>query len=134
SQQRSLARTARAHYANQLATRERERNSLEAGVAARKTMGHFAHLQGANDVALFLDDPLRKIAAQKLSDIDPDRVAILQGICRSYRHLTDQDRPIRFNHFQLTNALVVIAENFQQHVACRSRRNQNALGLKFSSV
>ena len=36
------------------------------------------HLEAANDVALFLDDALGKIAAQKLSDVDPDGVAIGQ--------------------------------------------------------
>ena len=43
-----------------------------------EAMGQFAHLERANDVALLLDDALGKIAAQKLSDIDANGVAILE--------------------------------------------------------
>src|SRR6266404_7448207 len=66
SEQRAFARTARAHHADQLAPCQRERDSLQAGVAAAETVRHLTHLQGANDVSLFLDDALGKVAAQKL--------------------------------------------------------------------
>ena len=97
-------------------------------------MCNFSDFQRANDVALFFDDSLGKIAAQKLSDVDPDGVAVLEGICRSYRRLAHQNRPIGFDHFQLTNALVVIAENFYQDVAGRSWRKQNVIRLKFARI
>ena len=97
-------------------------------------MRHLIHLQGANDVSLFLDDALGKVAAQKLPDIDPDRVAVFQGVRRSDRHIADQDWTIRLNDFQLADALVVITENFQQHVAACSRRKQNVVGLQFARI
>ena len=69
-----------------------------------------------------------------MSDVDPDRVAILQGICGSYRHIADHDRTVRFDHFQLADALVIIAENFQQDVAARSGRQQNVVGLQSARI
>src|SRR4029077_14909977 len=117
----TLAATARAHHAPQLAAREGKGDSFEPGVAAAETMRHFADLERADDVPLFLDDSFGKIAAQELSDVDPNRVAVLQGICRSYRRLTDHDRAIGFDHLQLADPLVVITEDFQQHVARGSR-------------
>src|SRR5712691_7435269 len=97
-------------------------------------MRYLGHLESANDVALLLDDALGKITAQELSHVDPDRVAILQGICRSYRHVADQDRTVGFDHFQFSDALVVIAENLQQNVAARSRRKQNIVRLQLARV
>ena len=77
-QQRAFAGAARAHHANQLAARDSEGNALQPDIAAAEAMRDLAHLEGANDVALFLDDALGKIAAQELPDIDADGVAILQ--------------------------------------------------------
>ena len=36
------------------------------------------HLEAANNVPLFLDDPFGEIAAQELPDIDPNGIAIRQ--------------------------------------------------------
>src|SRR6267143_67665 len=67
-EQRALARTARAHHADQLAATQRKCNSFESRIAAGETVRHLAHFERANDVALFFDDALGKIAAQKLPD------------------------------------------------------------------
>jgi hypothetical protein len=40
-------------------------------------MRHFAHLERADDVPLFLDDPLGKVALQELADVDSNGIAIL---------------------------------------------------------
>ena len=89
----------------------------------------------ANDVALFLDDAFGKIAAQKLADIDADGVAILKrrGALRT-GSFADHDRPVGLDHFQRADALVVIAENFQQHVAARAGRKQNVILLEQARV
>ena len=76
-EQRAFAGSARAHHANQLAAIDRKRNAVEPDIAAAEAMVDIAHFERANDVALFLDDALGKIAAQKLPDIDADGVAIL---------------------------------------------------------
>ena len=77
-------------------------------------MRDFAHLERANDVALFLDDALGKIAPQELPDVDANGVAILQRRGGAHRCLADHDRTIRFQHFERADALVVIAKNLQQ--------------------
>ena len=50
-----------------------------ADIAVAEAMVTSLTSRRANDVALFLDDSLGKIAAQKLPDIDADGVAILQA-------------------------------------------------------
>ena len=52
-------------------------NSFETDLAVAEAMRDFAHLERANDVALFFDDSLGKIAPQKLADVDSNGVAIL---------------------------------------------------------
>ena len=37
-------------------------------------------------------------------------------------------------HFQLADSLVVIAENFEQHVAARSRRKQNVVRFEQTRI
>ena len=56
-----------------------------ADVAVAEAMVDVDHFEAANDVAFFLDDPLGKIAAQELADIDPDGVAIRQRRGRAHR-------------------------------------------------
>ena len=60
-------------------------------------MCDFGDLEGANDVALFLDDAFRKIAAQNLSDVDSNRIAVLELRGRAHGLVADHDRPIRFD-------------------------------------
>jgi hypothetical protein len=55
-----------------------EGNSFEADLAFAEAVCDFIHLEAANDVALFLDDALGKIASQELSDIDSNGVAVLE--------------------------------------------------------
>src|SRR4029434_3393740 len=74
SHQRAFSGTACAHHANELTTRDAERNSVQANLALAETVGDFVHLQAANDVALFFDNALRKIAPQDLSNVDSDDV------------------------------------------------------------
>src|SRR5438552_13378087 len=62
SHQRALSGTARTHHANKLATRDAKRDSLQANLALAKSVRDFVYLEGANDVALFLDDSFRKVA------------------------------------------------------------------------
>src|SRR5215467_4362208 len=76
-QQRTLPTTACAHHAYQFAAHHIERNSFQSDISTAEAMGHLAHLERANDVALFLDDALRKIASQELTDVDSNGVAIL---------------------------------------------------------
>src|SRR5437773_187380 len=56
SEQRAFPRTARPHHANQLSAHDVEGNSLQPDLAASKAVRDLAYLQGANDVALFLDE------------------------------------------------------------------------------
>src|SRR5437764_546136 len=76
-EQRAFPRAARPHHANQFPARDIEGNSFQPDIAAAKAVRNLAHLQGANDVPLFLDDALGKIAFQKLPDIDANGVTIL---------------------------------------------------------
>src|SRR6266478_1565820 len=84
SHQRALSRTARAHHANKLATCDAKRYSLQAGLALAKMVRDFVYFEGANDVALFLDDSFRKVAPQNLSYIDSNRIAVLKLRCRAH--------------------------------------------------
>src|SRR6476620_11574541 len=85
SHQRAFARTACAHHANKLSTRDAERNSIEANLAFAKTVRDFVQLEAANDVSLLFDNALQKIASQNLSDIDSNDVAVLEVGCRPNR-------------------------------------------------
>ena len=92
--ERALARAARAHHADELAAVDRETDAVERDVAVAEAMVDVAHLEAANDVALFLDDALGEIAAQKLADIDADGVAVGQRRGRAHGHFADHDRAI----------------------------------------
>src|SRR6266496_498383 len=130
SHQRALPRTARAHHANKLATCDAKRYSLQAGLALAKMVRDFVYFEGANDVALFLDDSFRKVAPQNLSYIDSNRIAVLKLSCRAHCLVTHHDRPIRFDDLQDPHPLVVVAENLQYYIAARARRQQNIVSLE----
>src|ERR1044071_6540962 len=76
--ERAFTRTASAHHANEFSTSDCEGNPVEADLAFAKTVCDFVQLEAADDVSLFLDDALQKIASENLSNIDPDDVAVLQ--------------------------------------------------------
>src|SRR5437867_968003 len=134
SHQRALSRTARAHDTNELATRDGKRNSLKTNLAFAKTVRDFVHLESATDVAFFLDDSFRKVAPQNLSDIDSNRIAVLELRRRAHSLASHHDRPIRFNDLQDTHALIVVAENLQYHIAARARRQQNIVSFEPARV
>src|SRR5207237_1711617 len=73
-EQRAFPGTARPHHANQLPAHDIEGNALKPDIAASEMMRDLAYLQGANDVALFLDDPLVKIACQEQPNIDANGI------------------------------------------------------------
>ena len=88
-------------------------------------MCDFVHLEGPNDIALFLDDSFRKIAPQKLPDVDSNGIAVFERCGGAHGGIAHQDRTISVNYLQEAHPLVVIAENLQQHVAARARGKQN---------
>ena len=121
SHKRALSTTARAHHADEFATRDAKRDSLETNLALAKAVRDFVCLKSANDIALFLDDSFRKVAPQELPDVDSDGISVFERCRGAYHGVTDHDRAIRFDHLQLTNPPIVITENLQQHVAARAR-------------
>ncbi len=112
-----------------------EGNAVQRHLAVAETMSHIAHLERANDVALFLDDSFGKIAAQELADVDPDGVAILQSgaVVRTGVSPTMIGRSASITS-SCADPLVVIAENLQQHVAARPGRKQNVVGLEQARI
>src|SRR2546430_17458469 len=88
-------------------------------------MRDFVHLEGANDVALFLDDSLREVAPEKLPDVDSNGIAILERGGRAHGGVTHKDRTVGFNYLQEAHSLVGIAKNLLQHVAARILGKQN---------
>src|SRR5204862_6738816 len=54
SHERALSTTARAHHADEFATRDAKGDSLEANLALAKAVRDFVCLKSANDIALFL--------------------------------------------------------------------------------
>ncbi len=97
-------------------------------------MRDLARVERPNDVALFLDDSFGKIAAQKLSDVDSDGIAVLQRRTRAHDRVAHHDRPIRFDHLNFADTFVVIAKNLQQHVAARARRKQNVVSFEQARI
>src|SRR5260370_4581365 len=130
SHQRAFARTACAHHANKLSTRDAEGNSIEADLAFAKTVCAFIQLETANDVSLLLDDALQKIASQNLSDIDSNDVAVLEFRGRADRVVAHHDSTVRFNDLKRAYSPIVIAEYFQQHISRRAGRKQDIVGLQ----
>src|SRR5438876_8083058 len=61
--ERAFSRTARTHYANQLTTRDVKGDSLETNLTFPKAVRDFVCLYRANDIAPFLDAPIRKTAS-----------------------------------------------------------------------
>src|SRR5207247_4755705 len=105
-------------------------NSLEPVFALAETVRDFIHLEGANDIALFLDDSFRKVAPQKLSYVDSNAVAVFERRSRAHGSVTHDDGTIRFNDLQHAHPLVVIAKNLQQHVAAGAGCKENIVGLQ----
>ncbi len=68
-----------------------------------------------------------KLQRRELPDIDADGVAVLERRRAADRCLPDHDRPIGVDHFQRADAFVVIAQNFQQDIAARSRRKEDVV-------
>src|SRR6185437_14351994 len=134
SHQRAFSRTARAHHANKLTTRDAKRDSLKTNPALPKAMRNFVRLECANDIALFLNDSFRKVASQKLADVDSNGVSVFERRRGAHHSVTDHDRAIRYDHFQLTDPPIVIAENFQQHVAARARGKKDIVSFKAARV
>src|SRR3954470_22945009 len=97
-------------------------------------MGDFGHLERANDVALFLDDTLGKVAAQHLADVDPDLIAIFERRGSSHRYVSDHDWPVGFDDLQLTDAWVKIKKNFKKTAARRSRREQDVIRFEQARI
>lgn len=117
----AFSTAARAHHANKLTTRDAKGDSLQTNLALAKAVRDFVCLKSANDIALFLDDSFRKVASQKLADVDSNRVSVFERCCGTHHSATDHDRAIRLDHFELTDPPIVIAENLQQHVTARAR-------------
>src|SRR4029450_5804264 len=130
SHQRAFARTACAHHANKLSTRDTEGNSIEANFAFAKTVCDFVQLEAANDDSLLLDDAFQKIASQTLSDIDSNNVAVLECRGRADRIVADHDSTVRFNDLKHAYSPIVIAKYFQQHISCCAGRKQDIVGLQ----
>src|SRR5205814_10105062 len=102
SHERTFSRTARTHHANKLTTRDVKGDSLETNLAFPKAVRDFVCLERADDVALFLDDSFRKVASQKLADVDTNGISVFERRCGAHHGVTHHDRAIRFDHFQLT--------------------------------
>src|SRR4029077_14361067 len=134
SHERAFSRTARTHYANQLTTRDTKGDSLETDLAFPKAVRDLVCLESTNDIALFLDDSFRKTASQKLADIDSNGSAVFKRRCGAHHGVADHDWAIRLDHFQLTNSLIVIAKDLQQHVAARAGGEQNIIGFQPARV
>ena len=69
-----------------------------------------------------------------MADIDSNRIAVFKRRCGAHYSVADHDWAIRLDHFQLTNSLIVIAKNLQQHVATRARGEQNIIGFQPARV
>src|SRR6266487_2262302 len=134
SHPRSFSRAARTHHTNQLTASNTKGDSLETNLAFAKAVCDFVCLKSTNDIALFFDDPFRKVASQKLADIDSNGIPIFERRCGAHHSVTNHDRAIRFDYFQLTDPPIVIAENLQQHVAARAGGKENNVCLQTARV
>src|SRR4029434_7453997 len=115
----------RPHHTDQFAAIERKADAFERNVAVAEAMVNIDHFETADDVAFFLDDPLGKIAAEELTNIYPEGVAIRQGSCRAHRDVPAHDRAVGFRHFEKADPPVVITGNLEQDIARGSRRKQD---------
>src|SRR5262245_32834822 len=78
SHERALSAAAGAHHANQLTSGNAEGDPLQTNLTFAKVVRDFVCLESANDIALFLDDSFRKVAAQKLADVDSNGVPVFE--------------------------------------------------------
>ena len=97
-------------------------------------MSDFVQFEGANDVALLLDDSLEKIAPEDLSNINSDDVAVLELRGRADRIVAYHDGTVCFDDLECAHSLIVIAKNLQQHVPGSARRKQDIVSLQAARI
>ena len=90
-------------------------------------MPQVARLENADDVALLLDHALGEVAAQHLAHVDADQVTIGQARVIAHGDVTDEDRAAGLEHFELADALFIVAGDLQQHVAARAGGEQDVV-------
>ena len=134
AEERAFPAPARAHDANHLAALNRKRDSVNRNGPAGKLAHQIPHLQRANDIAFLLDQALREIAAQDLTDIHADHVAIRQRRGIPHRDTANEDRTVGLQNFQAAFPTVVVARDFQKHIASGTRREENVVLLEQAGI
>ena len=104
------------------------------GLARAEGVPQVARFEHADDVAFLLDDALGEVAAQHLAHVDADEVAVGEARGVAHGHVADEDRAAGLEHFQLADLLLVVAGDFQQHVAARAGGEQDVVGVEQARV
>src|ERR1700736_4484007 len=87
-EQGAFSRAAGSHYADHLAPVYGKRHPVQRDLAILKSEGKVPDFEVPDNISLFLNDPLGKIASQDLPGIDANNVAIWE-----YRGTPDDDLP-----------------------------------------
>ena len=116
-QERAFAATAGSHHANHLAALDRERHAIHRHRAAGEFALEVMRLEASHQIFFLLDQPLGKVAAQDLAGIHANRIAIREKRGIPHRIAAHKDRPVGAQDFDRAFFAVVVAFDFQKHIA-----------------
>ena len=133
-QKRAFSASACAHHADHFSAFHRKGNAIHRHGAVAETANQVAHIERANHIFFLFDEALGEVATQALSDIHADHVAIGEqgGIPDGYA--ADENRAVRLQNFELAGSFIVVARDFQENVAARTRREKDVILFQQSRV
>ena len=69
-----------------------------------------------------------------MAGINADRIAILQQAGISHRHSTHNDRPVGLQDLHLADLAIIVAGDFQQHIAAGAWSEKDVVLLQKSGI
>ena len=78
-------------------------------------------LEASHQIFFLLDQPLGKVTAQDLARIHADRIAVHERCGIPHRIAAHKDRPVGAQDFDRAFFAVVVAFDFQKHIAAGAR-------------
>ena len=130
AQQCAFAAAAGPHHADHLAAFDREGDAVDGHRVVGEAANQIAHIECADDIFFLFDQAFREVAAEHLAGIDADCVAILEWAGIPHRHAAHNDRSVGLQDLHLADFAIVVAGDFQQHIAARAGGEKDVVLLQ----
>ena len=125
AQEGAFAAAAWPHHADHFAAAHREADPIDCRLAFIEPVGHVGDVEAADQIALFLDDAIAKVAAQADALANVDDTAVGEIGLLAHWLAPHEHRPVALQHFERPALRVVVADDPQQQLTPRVRRKQN---------